>query len=1525
MFDTGCTTSVISEKFFNSLPEKVKYHKKPLNLSLGTALAGSTTKIRYAIPLLLALGESFQDKHPIIFAHTFYVCPGLSREMYIGSDLACNPNFKVSDNGSQISVKLPENYLFKVDPLNISGLKTIDLIFYASSENTILNISSFTLNPFETKIVKTKIKDHTLQDTPVKIFSLNNADAYDSDLPIFNTPYVPNSIEPVDNNLEINIVVQNRGELPLEVRENQIIANYSLLDTTEDLTCNSLEAYHTHNYYKNFTANSMKCEDENYCQFIQTAFVENMPEADLIDRDMPVDKLHEKRKLKSDYTEQEFLEMFNWEEMSPYIQERLKPIVIKYREAFAHFKMDIGKAKYFKHHINLIGKPTLPKQRPFNQKTLPQVKDAIENFITYDIMSRGEYCQHYSNLVPIRKPNGNIRLCVDLIALNKHVKVSDKIVTMGSPELVMQKFFGKKHIWTLDMADAYFHLEASDFTKKFYGIYSYRNQDSLRFVRMIQGEKSSIFGFLRTMNVMLGPLHENVDYWLDDVCMFGDTVEEMISIFDKVVSILHENGFTISPQKLCVDKKTLTYLGFDINKNQGCKQVMESKIQGILNTPVPISYKSLISFLAQIQYYSSHIPNFAAASIPLRCLVREQKNKKPFKWNEVLQQSFLNTKAAVSQHIVTYFPDYNGSFELYCDASYFYYSGILYNIRQNGDKKVVAVLSSPFKEANLGWNIFTKELYAIIYCCIKFQDIFQYSKCVLLSDAKSLLYCSQAKTDHSVMYRLAMYLSSLNLEFKHVKGSDNMADFYSRPYEAYLSQFKKVQAKSLSQIAKEVTEMPVKEYYTKEEIRKLLTENQTNCSPDVDRITLCKQKENEINNSFSIQKPVIKAGCCDECVVEISQLDNNVNDFIKGINQKKEIILAKLFKSQKVCPNESKKDNNLSIDLYHYDSIDHKSQNFISGNIHMLDIHDQYFEKVDLNESLPFEWGNEDLPENDDLVEICQVNYNEDNDYSKLLTSTFDAPHWAHDTLEHMPRDEDCLIPETIKNMSDCPEVSHLNTVTLNNSQNEINISDKNQEQQENTFVDPIDKMKAIVIRTGILSKNQFIRHQNDDTNIVQIKEHLNSNKSKHKQKYAKKFIIIQGILFKMFTKDLEKEVNQSIIKLPRIYIPNQLIPFFLNKYHKDAHFQTEIMTKTLMQKYYFPNMQEKIKEYCNSCRVCAYIKKDTLPPEIVGKSRIALGPFENIAMDLAINLPKSKNGYIHILLILDCWSRFLFLAPLKSKTSKEILDQFCRVYTHIGGYPELVIADNEKGIQKGEFYEHLTKMGTTFKPLLPYRPQSAGQIEAQVGRTKRCLSALTIEEGTRENWDLHLHRVSFLLNNSEFSSTKLTPFETLFGFKKSNKNSDIIRIDPLSEIGDNEDFSKLFRNKQSIINDHVQQYDQKSKDKNSKLLNKHTIERQFQVGDKVMRKVHSHSQGPLVNRALLGKYVGPFTVTKVNQFSLDLIEDQSGNPCTDHKTYCKKFNPSKDDFDLPNSFTDELDKIHENQRTMITRSMKQK
>ena len=128
----------------------------------------------------------------------------------------------------------------------------------------------------------------------------------------------------------------------------------------------------------------------------------------------------------------------------------------------------------------------------------------------------------------------------------------------------------------------------------------------------------------------------------------------------------------------------------------------------------------------------------------------------------------------------------------------------------------------------------------------------------------------------------------------------------------------------------------------------------------------------------------------------------------------------------------------------------------------------------------------------------------------------------------------------------------------------------------------------------------------------------------------------------------------------------------------------------------------------------------------------------------------------------------------MKTKSPGEILEQFSRVYLPIGGYPDLIICNTETSNNDNVFHEHLTQMGTTFTKSLPFGPQSAGQIEAQVGKIKRAITQFVRKEGARSNWDQYLHRMSYILNNVAVGNETLTPFEKLFGFKKSVKGKEL-------------------------------------------------------------------------------------------------------------------------------------------------------
>ena len=289
-----------------------------------------------------------------------------------------------------------------------------------------------------------------------------------------------------------------------------------------------------------------------------------------------------------------------------------------------------------------------------------------------------------------------------------------------------------------------------------------------------------------------------------------------------------------------------------------------------------------------------------------------------------------------------------------------------------------------------------------------------------------------------------------------------------------------------------------------------------------------------------------------------------------------------------------------------------------------------------------------------------------------------------------------------------------------------------------------------------------------------------------------------KGVVMKIFNADLGKDPNESIIKTPRIYVPSQLEDFFIEHFHRGplgAHIQSKVMKETLAKTYYFPNIDEKIAEVCNKCRVCYYTKIDTLPPQTFGKTREPIAPFEMLVADLAISLPKSKNAYKHIFVMMEAYSRFLFLMPLKSKHSAELLEAFARVYLPIGGYPQYFTSDCEKSLIHGPFFEQLSANGTTFTTVLPYRPQSNSLAEAAIGKAKRALTNFCIEKGSRADWDIHLPEVAYTLNHTEHTSTKISPFEALFGFRKSLTNYDLLRVDTFQEPEDeNDEFYQVNR-----------------------------------------------------------------------------------------------------------------------------------
>ena len=147
-----------------------------------------------------------------------------------------------------------------------------------------------------------------------------------------------------------------------------------------------------------------------------------------------------------------------------------------------------------------------------------------------------------------------------------------------------------------------------------------------------------------------------------------------------------------------------------------------------------------------------------------------------------------------------------------------------------------------------------------------------------------------------------------------------------------------------------------------------------------------------------------------------------------------------------------------------------------------------------------------------------------------------------------------------------------------------------------------------------------------------------------------------------------------------------------------------------------FAGVSERvIQEYINN-----QPKAQRLNPEFKNKADLvpvkSSGVLNQVQIDLVdmskypIPIKGTPNmHYRYILVVLDTFSRFLFLRPLRSKSSSEVASVLLQIFCDIG--PPLCIQSDQGTEFKGVVYTLMTSLGVQIIHSAPYHPQSQGKV----------------------------------------------------------------------------------------------------------------------------------------------------------------------------------------------------------------------
>jgi hypothetical protein len=286
------------------------------------------------------------------------------------------------------------------------------------------------------------------------------------------------------------------------------------------------------------------------------------------------------------------------------------------------------------------------------------------------------------------------------------------------------------------------------------------------------------------------------------------------------------------------------------------------------------------------------------------------------------------------------------------------------------------------------------------------------------------------------------------------------------------------------------------------------------------------------------------------------------------------------------------------------------------------------------------------------------------------------------------------------------------------------------------------------------------------------------------------------------------------------------ILELSITVHYKFAHIGRDKLLDFICNLMWHLSRYKIVNDICTTCHQCQILKEFSnciIPPTL----KIATEyPFELMAADL-VSLPRTANGNIGCLVIVDHYSKWVAVVPIKNKTSSTIVNALTyNVFPFLPRLPSKLLTDNGPEFVSAEFNSFLDEMGVFHQLTTPYCPTGNGAVE-RVNRTMQGFLRSLCTNQT--NWDKFLPTSVIAYNNTYHSELLMSPVNFLL--TKSHKvNTDLLL--------DSNQVKKLWR-----IG--------------------HPKFIPFEVGQMVLMRVQL--KGNLTTNKLAPNYRGPFSVTKVN------------------------------------------------------------
>jgi hypothetical protein len=261
----------------------------------------------------------------------------------------------------------------------------------------------------------------------------------------------------------------------------------------------------------------------------------------------------------------------------------------------------------------------------------------------------------------------------------------------------------------------------------------------------------------------------------------------------------------------------------------------------------------------------------------------------------------------------------------------------------------------------------------------------------------------------------------------------------------------------------------------------------------------------------------------------------------------------------------------------------------------------------------------------------------------------------------------------------------------------------------------------------------------------------------------------------------------------------------------------------------YWFGMARDVAKYVKCCLECQQSKNRSIPvaPATSFKPE---SPWELVSIDLMGPYPKGHFQNQYLLVIVDMFSKYVEMFPLRQATSEKVIEKLWEVFCR-WGVPKVLVSDNGS--------QFISKVYENFCECLGVKAFHIAVYHAQANTTERyneTIKEMIVTAITKcKDWDRYIPELSFALRTSVSDATSFTPAYLNHGRELRTPFDNLVSTD-LSSVRPVRDIAERMVFVYNIARDHI------LKSQNSYLsqYNQRAKMREFTVGDFVWYKKHS-------------------------------------------------------------------------------------